>query len=1143
MRKLLPILFAGLFLAVGANAAREGAPQSQQASRAAQQKTAPPAESRISMPADNNPNPRANATPAASAPRNLLSAGALTKGDGEGGATRAAAATAPVSAARVAMSATASRAAALPRAGAQNAKVPATARSAAAPVSAATLSRAGASRAAALSNATITGAAYVSCRNNYFTCMDQFCAQRDANYRRCICSSRLTDIRQMQRVLAQTQQQLLDFQDYNINSVDKTSAEVKAMLTATSGEYAAYMTKDTSSTADKLAGISSVLAGTRTNALSTAGTLDIAGDINAIWNTTDFISGADIATLEGDKLYNAVHNQCYDLVAGICGSAATLNMVVSAYGMQIEQDCNTIMTSLNQSKNMAQTSIRQTERELNIARLQNYNVHNAADINACIAQVRADINADTACGANYVHCLDLTGKFLNYATGEPIYSPEFYRMTDMLSLDGDVLKQPKNQMLLSSLNKKKIYAKRGLDTCRDIANDVWTEFLRQAITEIYQQQYAKVRQVKDDCVAVVTQCYDLQRGALRDFSQRDPQALLGQAVATTEDMCKAKLDTCSNLYGGGPNGMQMLLDFVRNTQTALIADNCQQYLESQIQQYCSFKLDTVHPYPFSCRVKPSGSWKCTSGSQSPCLRFDDDNSSAFNQTDSLFYTIAKLALENCMREKDENGVPYTTVTLSTDVQKSVQITFDNLFNNMWGVLGGICRGMGGEWVRRIISDAKTTIDGASVPAVTVKMADGTEKSIPLELPQYTLEIHSDASWGQCQRTYCNTPGDMYVEAGQKKCCDEGYIRDPKTNTCVMADNACPILFPGSHLDPQCKVVSPDALDAGCVAERCRCDKGLVKFQNATAGDKNFGKNECKLFYCDMVEHTVKDDACVFQTPGIGGCLTSGCRCDADPTLVHKDGATGWGPAWIAPAKDDGTTQNSDVTKVLQCVQCKTTCTNPLDWTTCATQCAQSGSTNPTQPPSTNKCPAGTSCTCPDSTPGICNQDGATCGGCPTGSCPAGTSCTCPDSTPGICNQDGATCGSCTGGGDTGGGDTGGYDSGCTISEQCICAAGETTGHCEVYTHLSCTCYVPPTFHCDPGYYMAANSSICTGCRAGYYCPGGTFSPASYDQGRESCPVDPDTGEKYLNSSSPYATKCDCYIFSPFGNKYYTGSCL
>ncbi|MBD5391670.1 hypothetical protein HDR66_02595, partial [bacterium] len=359
------------------------------------------------------------------------------------------------------------------------------------------------------------GSGYNACRDAYFTCMDQFCANMDDTYRRCICSSRLTEIRERERTLSDTSNQLQDFKDLNLDVITKTGAEVKAMLSATAGESA--IKKDTSQSAKTLANISDVLSTTKSKALSTQGSLDIAGDINAIWATTDLASGTNLSNLEGETLYNAVHSQCVDLISNNCPGAATLNMVVSAYGMYIENDCTALSTALDKKYTTAKTAVRETQSAMHDARLENYDAHNSASINECIAQVRKDITADTACGTDYVHCMDITGKYLNRETGAALYTPQFFEIEKSVSLDGNVLTNTTNRMLVAELNNKKIFANRALNTCTDLADEVWDEFMRQAITEIYQGQRERVRQVKDECLAVVNQCYDTTSSQLRDF--------------------------------------------------------------------------------------------------------------------------------------------------------------------------------------------------------------------------------------------------------------------------------------------------------------------------------------------------------------------------------------------------------------------------------------------------------------------------------------------------------------------------------------------------------------------------------------------------------------------------------------------------
>ena len=78
------------------------------------------------------------------------------------------------------------------------------------------------------------GNEYNTCRDAYFTCMDQFCATQNESYRRCVCSSKLKDIQAKEKSLSQTSDSLKDFKELNIDVISKTSNEVKAMLSARS---------------------------------------------------------------------------------------------------------------------------------------------------------------------------------------------------------------------------------------------------------------------------------------------------------------------------------------------------------------------------------------------------------------------------------------------------------------------------------------------------------------------------------------------------------------------------------------------------------------------------------------------------------------------------------------------------------------------------------------------------------------------------------------------------------------------------------------------------------------------------------------------------------------------------------------------
>jgi hypothetical protein len=457
------------------------------------------------------------------------------------------------------------------------------------------------------------GDGYNTCRDAYFTCMDQFCGTVNDTYRRCYCSSKLTEIQSRERALSQAANQLQDFRDLNLNVIDKTANEVNAMVSASEGEIAQASAKDKSNSAKQLSGISDVLSKSKKKSLSTQGSLDVAGDINAIWSTTDLAGGDNLANLSGESLYNAVHAQCTEMVSESCPDAATKTMVVSAYGMYIENDCTLLVNKLDKQLVSANATIRDTEYTMGDLRLENYNSHNSSSIHECIAQVRQDITANSACGTDYVHCLDITGRYLNYETGEPIYTAEFFQLDTQTSLSGDLLTNQTNRLLVERLNNMREHAKRGLDTCRDISDNVWNEFLRQAITEIHQGQQDRIRKVKSECLDVVNKCYDEQNKSLKDFSNTDEALLLGSRLELSEQMCREKLDTCSNLYGGGTEGLEALTNAMIDIVDQQIAQQCLSTLQEYTKELCAVSgTDTLHAYPYGCRTYTPGTQKFVS---------------------------------------------------------------------------------------------------------------------------------------------------------------------------------------------------------------------------------------------------------------------------------------------------------------------------------------------------------------------------------------------------------------------------------------------------------------------------------------------------------------------------------------------------
>lgn len=486
-------------------------------------------------------------------------------------------------------------------------------------------SRAASSRATAVFNdITKIGGGYSNCRDAYATCMDQLCANANDTYRRCFCSDRFQDFRDTADRLDDALRMLAEFQDNNLNAVDKTAAEVNAMYSATAGEEA--IKKDTSASQKLLDSISDVLSGkssaqTTKQNLNSLGVLDLSGfgsmddDIfgggsSSIFDTS---STPNVADLEGKALYDDASKQCSEITRESCGSDAMFNLARSAYSIMITQDCNAYEKNISAKKASVEETVRTAEKYLREARLEEYRAHNGQDVNECLSKVEEAIKNPMACGPNYEKCLDYTGMYINASTGEPIYSQALFGLNKLIVLDGSADVLSANSSFDKWLEDRKMFATTALDTCRDKADIVWTEFKRAAMIHIAQAQDEKIQEIKDSCVVTIKECYDEQTGALQDIDTTKMQSTDAIAAVTARGMCYDRVQACAALYGdpdgckyddatkkltvndkcktGTPDkpckcGLQSLLTFVDTVDAVKVAEGCEAALTKYAKELC-----------------------------------------------------------------------------------------------------------------------------------------------------------------------------------------------------------------------------------------------------------------------------------------------------------------------------------------------------------------------------------------------------------------------------------------------------------------------------------------------------------------------------------------------------------------------------
>jgi hypothetical protein len=172
------------------------------------------------------------------------------------------------------------------------------------------------------------------------------------------------------------------------------------------------------------------------------------------------------------------------------------------------------------------------------------------------------------------------------------------------------------------LETKKMYAESALDSCRTIADNVWTEFKRMALIEIAQAQDAKIEEVKMSCVQTMSECYDKQSSALKSFDDTTAKTSGAISAYAAKAMCEDKVMACASLYGDNQNckfdgngrlvdengnvssgrcGLTELLAFVDAVDNVRVAEGCDTAIETQLREWCTPTDGSKEAYPWNCR--------------------------------------------------------------------------------------------------------------------------------------------------------------------------------------------------------------------------------------------------------------------------------------------------------------------------------------------------------------------------------------------------------------------------------------------------------------------------------------------------------------------------------------------------------------
>lgn len=433
---------------------------------------------------------------------------------------------------------------------------------------------------------------YSKCRTVFNDCMDEFCANKDAQLGRCACSSRVNEFESTKKSLANVEDKLLDFSQ-RLLTVNLDAEDALAINQATEGELA-YATKDTSESKKMLDEIAKKLntSFNNSNFDQQLNAISLSLDADSAFDSIDSLAGASTTTKTGTALYAAALPVCREMALEVC-SQDELNIAESGYQMMIEQACNTVKKSYQTQADSAREQIRESSALLDMSRLDIHQKRNSDDILTCKSKMLDMLSDSTVCGDGLGKCLDTSGRYIDPSTGEAFLSVNLADLATLITRptgDQTWTNAPGNDRFVSYLNSKKTYLEPAMENCQDISDYVWDEFIDDALAQIKLAQESKLEEVRQSCTTLVAQCLDETADSIADFDARALSTFGVSADKTVNAMCAEVNQSCTALMdatGGGATDWQSGMTNIATDKTYdTIIQTCREVGRSCIIQAC-----------------------------------------------------------------------------------------------------------------------------------------------------------------------------------------------------------------------------------------------------------------------------------------------------------------------------------------------------------------------------------------------------------------------------------------------------------------------------------------------------------------------------------------------------------------------------
>ncbi|MBO4672528.1 MAG: hypothetical protein J5608_02660 [Alphaproteobacteria bacterium] len=397
---------------------------------------------------------------------------------------------------------------------------------------------------------------FSKCKTVFFECMDEFCAQKNAQLKRCACSARAGEFTSTQKSLDAVEDKLSDFSQHLLK-VNMDPADAAVINQESEGERAYNQTKDKTASKKILDEIAKKLNTDFNSAENGTGLGALSWSLNAdsAFDSVDSLAGVSTTAKSGTALRNAALPVCREMAAEVCADD-DISLVENSYTMAIEQDCNTVKKAYETQTQAARTKVLEGSALLDMTRLNTYQENNADDILTCKSKMLDMLSNTSVCGENLTKCLDISGRYINPTTGEAFLSPDLVKLATLIvrpSSTDSWVGVPANSSFVTYLNSKKKYLESATQNCQAIADDVWDVFIEDALAQIKLAQNAKLEEVRQSCTTLLTECITNANENLTNFDSRALSTFGVGTDKTANALCTKVKASCSGIMAYTPD--------------------------------------------------------------------------------------------------------------------------------------------------------------------------------------------------------------------------------------------------------------------------------------------------------------------------------------------------------------------------------------------------------------------------------------------------------------------------------------------------------------------------------------------------------------------------------------------------------------